>query len=71
MNRNTGCRIALAVCLVQQCVCISARILAADIAASARKIMEDVYRQDTSHDITMKANFQVFDKQGHSREEGI
>jgi hypothetical protein len=28
--------------------------------------MEDVYRQDTSHDITMKANFQVFDKLGHS-----
>ena len=28
--------------------------------------MEDVYRQDTSHDITMKASFQVFDKQGQS-----
>ena len=28
--------------------------------------MEDVYRQDTSHDVTMKASFQVFDKQGHS-----
>ena len=28
--------------------------------------MEDVYRQDTSHDITMKASFQVFDAQGHS-----
>jgi hypothetical protein len=28
--------------------------------------MEDVYSQDTSHDITMKAGFQVFDAQGHS-----
>ena len=32
----------------------------------ARKIMEDVYRQDTSRDISMRANFEVFDKQGHS-----
>ena len=39
---------------------------APDSAPSAQKIMEDVYRQDTSHDITMKANFQVYDNQGHN-----
>ena len=39
---------------------------APDSAPSALKIMEDVYRQDTSHDITMKANFQVYDNQGHN-----
>jgi hypothetical protein len=33
---------------------------------SAQQIMEDVYRQDISHDITMKANFQVYDAQGHN-----
>jgi Outer membrane lipoprotein-sorting protein len=43
----------------------SAGIFAADTTPDARKIMEDVYRQDTSHDITMRASFQVFDKQGH------
>jgi hypothetical protein len=41
-------------------------VFAAGTAPSAQKVMEDVYRQDTSHDITMKANFQVFDNQGHS-----
>jgi hypothetical protein len=32
----------------------------------ARSIMDGVYKQDTSHDITMRANFQIFDTQGHS-----
>lgn len=45
---------------------LSAGIFAADTAPSAQKIMEDVYKQDTTHDITMKANFQIFDSQGHS-----
>lgn len=44
----------------------SSGLLAAQAAADGRKIMESVYRQDTSHDITMKASFQVFDKQGTS-----
>jgi hypothetical protein len=30
----------------------------------ARKIMEEVYRQDTSHGTSMKASFEVFDKDG-------
>lgn len=32
----------------------------------ARKIMEDVYRQDSSHGTLMRASFEVFDKQGHA-----
>jgi hypothetical protein len=51
---------------VGMALCLSARVFAAGTAPSAQKVMEDVYRQDTSHDITMKANFQVFDNQGHS-----
>jgi hypothetical protein len=35
-------------------------------ALDARKIMEGVYEQDKSHDLKMKADFQVFDKQGQS-----
>ena len=34
--------------------------------ADARKIIEAVYGQDKQHDLTMKADFQVFDKQGQS-----
>ncbi len=30
-----------------------------------REIMASVYQQDTSHDTTMRANLEVFDKQGH------
>jgi hypothetical protein len=52
------------------CVCaavfLSAGIVAAGQAPDARKIMEDVYRQDTSQSITMKASFQVFDKEGQN-----
>lgn len=32
----------------------------------ARNIMERVYGQDTSHDFTMKADFEVYDRQGQS-----
>jgi hypothetical protein len=45
---------------------LSVGIVAAGQTPDGRKILEDVYRQDTSHDITMKASFQVFDKQGQS-----
>jgi hypothetical protein len=47
-------------------LCLSACMFAADATPIAQKIMEDVYRQDTNHDIAMKASFQVFDSQGHS-----
>jgi outer membrane lipoprotein-sorting protein len=50
------------------CVVLVAQVtaFAADPAPSARKIMEDVYSQDTSHDISMKASFQISDAQGRS-----
>src|ERR1035437_9996790 len=35
--------------------------------ADARKIMDDVYRQDTSRDATMRATLEVFDKEGQGR----
>ena len=54
---------AAGLCVV---LCLSTSGFGADTAPSARKIMEGVYKQDTSHDITMKASFQVFDAQGHS-----
>lgn len=33
----------------------------------ARTIMEGVYQQNTSHDVTMKATLEVFDKDGHGK----
>ena len=65
MNRNFGQMRWMAVCLCML-FCLSASGFAAEAAPSAQKIMEDVYKQDTSHDITMKANFQVYDNQGHN-----
>jgi hypothetical protein len=32
----------------------------------ARAIMKRVFEQDTNHDLTMKANFQIYDRQGQS-----
>src|ERR1700680_2693583 len=52
-------------------VCASLFLLpvftASSPAADARKIMEDVYQQDTSHDATMRANLEVFDKEGQGK----
>jgi hypothetical protein len=50
------------------CVCVVLGLQAKAFAAGpdARTIMENVYRQDTTHDISMRASFQIFDKQGHS-----
>ncbi len=40
----------------------------ASVAISdVREIMSGVYRQDTSHDTTMRANLEVFDNQGHGK----
>jgi hypothetical protein len=36
------------------------------VDTDARAIMDGVYKQDTSHDITMRANFEIFNAQGHS-----
>jgi len=38
----------------------------ADPVPSARSIMEGVNQQDTSHDVMLKANFQIFDNKGQS-----
>lgn len=42
----------------------SAGVLNAQSNVDARKIMEGVQSQNTSHDLTMKADFEIFDKQG-------
>lgn len=44
----------------------SSVVASAQTAVDARKIMEGVYGQDKNHDLTMKADFQVFDRQGQS-----
>lgn len=36
-------------------------------AADAQQIMEHVYKQDTSRDVTMRANLDVFDKEGQGK----
>jgi hypothetical protein len=70
MNRDLGRRVSSWARAAGACACalvlLSAGIVAVGQAPDGRKIMEDVYREDTSHDITMKASFQVFDKQGQS-----
>jgi hypothetical protein len=65
MNRNLRCGMTLAVCL-SAVLCWAASAFAADAAPNARTIMATVYRQDTHHDVTLTANFEVFDNQGHS-----
>ena len=48
-------------------LCLARGLTASSPPADARKIMEDVYKQDTSHDVTMRANLEVFDKEGHGK----
>src|ERR1700737_328670 len=48
-------------------LCLSLRFVVFSSPVDARKIIEDVYRQDTSHDATMRANLEVFDKGGHGK----
>lgn len=65
MNRNLllGTK---AIAVFGAVLCLANTVYGAEGDARAQKIMEDVFRQDTHHDITMKANFQVFDNQGNS-----
>ncbi|MGD0908614.1 MAG: outer membrane lipoprotein-sorting protein [Candidatus Acidiferrales bacterium] len=56
--------LALSTCAV---LCLSPGFSASSALPDARKIMEDVYRQDTSHDVTMRANLDVFDREGHGK----
>lgn len=54
---------------VQTVVCFAIVFFVAGSALGAspdaRKIMEDVYQQDTSRATFMRASFEVFDKEGH------
>jgi hypothetical protein len=45
-------------------VVFSVGVMNAQSDVDARKIMEGVQSQNTSHDLTMKADFEIFDKQG-------
>jgi hypothetical protein len=38
-----------------------------DTPPDPRKIVEDVYRQDASHYVTMRATLEVFDNEGHGK----
>jgi len=40
---------------------------ASSATLDAREIMSGVYQQDTSHDVTMRANLEIFDNQGHGK----
>jgi len=70
MNRFSGYAAVRSVRAMAVCLCAAliwhANSFAAGPTPDARKIMEAVYRQDTSRDIAMRASFQIFDKQGHS-----
>jgi hypothetical protein len=48
-------------------VCFSSKFSASGSPLDARKIVEDVYEQDTSHDTTMRASLEIFDNQGHGK----
>lgn len=51
-----------AICAV---ICTTASLSCFGAPPDARKVMEDVYQQDTSRGTVMHASFDVFDKQGH------
>jgi Outer membrane lipoprotein-sorting protein len=71
MNRTRTClrigrRKAFAASIFSAIVAfVSAHSLGA-ATDDARSIMKSVYQQDTSHDATLRADFQVFDKNGTS-----
>jgi hypothetical protein len=69
MNSNPGCdkrllRRGLLFCLCATFI-FSTNAFTSGETPDARKIMEDVYRQDTSRNTSMRAHFEVFDKEGH------
>jgi hypothetical protein len=74
MNSNAGStqilRPILELCLCATLV-LSPNVLASGAGSDARKIMEDVYSQDTSHDTTMRASFEAYDKEGHGKKKAF
>jgi hypothetical protein len=72
MNSNPGIQLlkpVLALCLCATLV-FYANILSG-ASLDARQIMEDVYRQDTSNDTSMRASFEVFDKAGRGKKKAF
>ena len=66
MNNNPGFSMPMlrqaAICVT---ICCLANVPGFGAPPDARKIIEDVYRQDTSRGTMMRASFEVYDKQGH------
>lgn len=56
--------LAIFICIV---LCLFPCFSASSATSDAREIMAGVYQQDTSHDTTMRANLEVFDKEGHGK----
>ena len=56
----------LAVLILAALALAAPRVLAHAASVDPRAIMQGVYEQDTSRDATLRANFDVFDKDGHS-----
>jgi hypothetical protein len=48
-------------------VCLSSKFSVSGSPLDPRKIVGDVYQQDTSHDTVIRASLEVFDKEGHGR----
>ena len=57
--------IALVLCFFAV-ILVAPHLIAHAASADPRAIMQGVYDQDTSRDATLRANFDVFDKDGHS-----
>jgi hypothetical protein len=66
MNRNFVKNASAGICLCAAFWMAARASAAVTPPPSAQKIMEGVLRQDTNHDLTMKASFQVFDAKGNS-----
>ena len=60
------CRVVIIALLVAAIACAPGQLSAKAPAGDARSIMESVYRQDTSKDVTFRAVFQIFDRSGHA-----
>jgi len=52
--------------LVALSVCALPKI-SAGASADARAVMESVYKQDSNRDMTLRANLEIFDKDGHGQ----
>lgn len=71
MNNAKPCRMKLLTPLLALSIyfalSLSPRSIVSGATPDARTIMEGVYQQNISHDVTMKATLEVFDKEGHGK----